>query len=156
MDYDSLTTSEITELVTDPKKPANNVEYNDIYNEIVTTILSEQSQKKTVILDTIDDSIDYILTTNQSPIETRFTIALILKINHYTLVRYDFGKTLKHTNDYGTDHEQVIRGSHVHIYCAPNKYSPKNVYPISDFPRLHNIELIKSAFLEFISFTHIK
>lgn len=155
MDYDNLNESEITTLINNKKEPKNQEQYDQMYNEVITTLFSQRHSNRTVVLDTLDDNIDYILTTNQTPIETRFTIALILKTNQYTLVRFDFGETLKHTNNFGTDNEEVIKGSHVHIYCAPSKYSPKNVYPVASIPNLQSITLIKNAFLEFISYTKI-
>ena len=73
MDYDNLNESEITTLINNKKEPKNQEQYDQMYNEVITTLFSQRHSNRTVVLDTLDDNIDYILTTNQTPIETRFT-----------------------------------------------------------------------------------
>lgn len=154
-DLDNLSDNEVIELIEYEKNPTDPLKYNDIYNQIVTTFLPQSKTFKCSVKDN-SRNIVYKFNAHTTPISTNFSIGLIIDKNKYHLLRFDFGKDLRHINDFGTDHEKTIIGSHVHIYAPSGKYIPKNVIPISSYKDFKNLKSIVEVMDKFVSYVNIK
>ena len=155
MDINNLTITQVQQLIEEEKNPQNVLEYRDVYDQIVSSLVYSAHTYRCQVIDRIRN-IEYDFLVHTTPLETQFSLSLMFTENHYHLIRFDFGENLRHTNYVGTDHEEVIVGSHVHYNASPNKYDPKNVIHIGEIEEFKNIELIKDAFLEYIKYTNIK
>lgn len=155
MDINNLNISEVYTLIEAEKHPKSLLKFQDVYNQIKNTLVILTNSYRCEIVDETRN-IFYKLLVHTTPVETTFSISLMFLENHYHLIRFDFGKSLRHVNYIGTDHEEVVVGSHVHYNASPSKYDAKNVLPISDISEFKNIKVIKDAFLKFIDYTNIK
>ncbi|KRL84035.1 DUF6978 family protein [Ligilactobacillus apodemi] len=154
-DLDNLTEQEIAKLIENEKNPENLMNYQDIYNQIVSTLIYESGAYRCNVKD-LERNILYEFTVHTTPIQSRFSIGLRFLDVKKHLLRLDFGNTLRHKNNQNKDNEYVVYGSHAHIYSSDNKYEPKNVIPISDLDEFKNLKYIRDVFLEYIRYTNIK
>ena len=99
----------------------------------------------------------YNMVNRQTQKFDKFSICLMFENNTH-LIRFDFGSKyeLRHKNNWHTDNEYIVRGSHVHILSSPNKRVKKNVIPIDDIEEFKNLKTMKEAFLEAINYLNIK
>lgn len=88
----------------------------------------------------------------------RLSLLFLLRFSDYPyhLLRLDFGKHLRHKNNYGAEDEYVVIGSHCHVYALANKQFNKNVTPISDITEFQNVSVIAEAYSRFLAYTNIK
>ena len=150
-----LTLNDVQTLIEAEKNPEFPLEYRDVYNQIVNSFIHLAGKYKCTVIDRSRDVV-YKLMILCTPIKTKFSISLMFSESHYHLIRFDFGEDLRHINNYHSDNEKEILGSHVHLNAPPGKHNAKNVIPISSIDEFKNIKIIKDAFLEFIKYTNIK
>ena len=155
IDLENLSTKEVNDLIRYEKYPLDPLQYQEVYNQIISNMIFEAHNYSCEIKDK-SRNIIYDFTVHTTPIESRFSIGLRFTSVCKFLIRFDFGDTLKHKNNFGLSNETVITGSHVHINSATNKYKNKNVIPISSFEDFKNLKLIKDVFLEVINYTNIR
>jgi len=154
-ELDNLNEKEVMELIKYEKNPENLMEYQDIYNQIVSTLVYETGSYYCKIRDR-DNNITYSLGIHTTPINSRFSVGLRFTEVNKQLLRLDFGDTLRHTNNQGKVNEYIVHGSHAHFNSPNDKYSKKNVIPIADLPEFKNLKLIHDVFIEYIRYTNIK
>lgn len=156
MNIENLTQVEVKELIERLKNPTNEFAFRRVYNDInALALLPVNKKHKLEILDPVD-GIEYVLNVNETPISSVFTIVLRFSDYPHHLLRLDFGQHLRHKNNYGTDDEYVVTGSHCHVYTLPDKQSLKNVTAISDITEFQNIAIISEAYSQFLEYTNIE
>lgn len=151
----NLTSSDIDHLIAAEKNPDNLLEYQDIMNQIISTLVFSNKTLSCTVIDH-KRSLTYRFSVHTTPLETNFSVGLMFEANHYHLLRLDFGDNLRHTNNQGTSDEYVVIGSHAHINSPSNKYTPKNVLPIGKLADFVNIKLIRDAINQYTKTTNIK
>lgn len=157
MDLNNLTISDAKKLIAAEKKPTNPLEYNKIYDDITTSLVVDSGSYECNVVDQNRD-IEYRFRTFVAPdiSKNHFSIGLRILSNNIHLIRFDFGNSLWHTNDFGTPNEHRVKGSHVHILSRPDKNVRKNVIPIDDIDSYKNLKMISEVFLEFVKDNSIK
>lgn len=156
-DIDSLTIEDAKVLIAAEKNPSNLLEYNRIYRNIVETLVAEREEYVCTVNDNVRN-IEYKFRTFMAadPSREHFSIGLRIPYNNLHLIRFDFGSTLKHTNNFKTDHEDLVSGSHVHILSLADKMACKNVIPIDDIAEYKNLKRISDVFLRFVEDSNIR
>ncbi len=154
-DLSNLNETEVMELIDYEKNPENIMEYQEIYNQIISTLVYETGSYRCKIEDRTHD-IMYSLNIHTTPISTRFSVGLRFIGVNKQLLRLDFGDTLRHTDNQDEVDEYIVIGSHAHFNSPNDKHSKKNVIPIGDLPEFKNLKLIHDVFLEYIRYTNIK
>lgn len=153
-DLDNLTEEEVMDLISYEKNPTDPLEYNEVYSQIIGTLTYSSKSYRCGVIDK-SRKIMYSLNIHTTPVNTVFSIGLMIIENHKHLVRFDFGEGLKHTNNIGIDDEEVIHGSHVHFNSPAGKYESKNVVPIGNIENFSNIRTIIKAWERFIKYANI-
>ena len=154
-DLYNLEDRDVSDLIEFEKNPNNLLEYEEVYNQIATTLIYDNGKYRCEVIDNLNN-IEYVLNVNMTPIPSIFSISLRFVENNYHLLRLDFGDNLRHTNNYGKEDQYEVRGSHAHIYAPPGKYDKKNVIPIGNISEFKNLKLIRDVFLEYIDYVNIK
>ncbi|WP_235971898.1 DUF6978 family protein [Limosilactobacillus urinaemulieris] len=139
MDINNLNENEVRTLIEAEKNLTNELEYQEIVNQIQQTLILSSHTYRTSVEDE-KRKIIYQFQVHSTPIATRFSVGLMFIDNRIHLIRLDFGDDLRHTNNYGTDNEIVVLGSHAHVYSPAGKYISKNVIPISSIEEFKNIK----------------
>lgn len=152
-DLNNLEDNDIKELLEYEKNPSNPLEYEDVYNQIVSTLIYSTGKYTCEVVDNLNNIV-YIFSTLTTPVPNIFTISLRFTENNYHLLRLDFGDNLRHTNNIGKEDEYKVYGSHAHFNAPPGKYDKKNVVPIEDISEFKNLKLIRDVFLEYINYTN--
>lgn len=156
MDINNLNENEVNLLIDAEKNPINALKYQDIIEQIQQTLVLSSSHTYRCSVKDNKRGIIYQFQVHSTPIITKFSVGLMFVENKVHLIRMDFGDDLRHTNNYVTENEVVILGSHVHINLPAGKYVSKNVIPIGSINEFKNIKKIKDGLDEFISYTNIK
>lgn len=156
MDINNLSNDEARKLIAEEKNPTNVLEYQEIINDIEESLIPLSAHTYRCKVKDRKRHIIYQFQIHSTPISTRFSIGLMFCENHVHLIRLDFGNDLRHTNNYGSDNEEVIYGSHAHINSSASKYSVKNVIPIGQIDDFKNLKRIKEVLIQFIKYTNIK
>lgn len=152
-----LTENEAKKLIKAEKFPDDIMNFNDVFNQIVNTILDVEPGIYSCRVHDFKNQIIYNMINRQSNKRDKFSICLMFE-NNLHLIRFDFGSKdeLKHKNDWKTAKEHYVKGSHVHILANSNKYVPKNVIPIDNINGFRNLKTMKDAFQEAIKYLNIK
>lgn len=129
VDINNLSIDDVHALIQAEKMPTNILKYQDIMNQIHQTLILSSYTYKCRVKD-VERQILYDFRVHTTPVSTIFSIGLMFDENKNHLVWFDFGENLRHVNDYGTENEKVIYGSHVHFNSPAGKYVPKNVIPV--------------------------
>ncbi|PTE87573.1 hypothetical protein BUY89_14580, partial [Staphylococcus equorum] len=113
-------------------------------------LIAERVNEKQDIV-SFELGLEYFITIKRGNIEVdRFSISIIFKETHHTLVRIDI-KGGSHTNPDG----EIAPESHIHIYN--NKYDIKDkfAYPINikNLPYIYNLY---NAYLYFLDYNNVK
>lgn len=154
LNLDKQTLSKVMKLIEAEKHPDNVIEFNDIFMRFVRTLTTDVTSGRCVITETLTD-LRYILDYHLTPISTQYTIQLRNPKTNIILVRFDFGNTIRHTNNRNEPNEYKVVGSHIHIYADPDKHTLKNVIPISTIDNFPNIKIIVDAFIAFLQYTRV-
>lgn len=154
-DLNNLTKEEAMKLIRYEKNPENVMEYQEIYNQIISTLVYETGTYRCKIKDR-DHDIMYGLSIHTTPIRTKFSVGLHFIDANKQLLRLDFGDTLRHKNNLDEIDEYTVIGSHAHFNSPNDKNSKKNVIPIGNLPEFKNLKLIHDVFIEYIRYTNIK
>lgn len=157
MDLDNLTISDAKKLIDAEKNPTDPLKYNEIYDDITTSLIVDNGSYICNVIDKSRD-IKYEFRTFVAPDPSRkhFSIGLRILSNNIHLIRFDFGSTLRHTNDFNTPNAYPVKGPHVHILSHSSKKVHKNVIPIDNIDSYKNLKSISDVFLEFIKDNNIK
>lgn len=153
-DLNDLSEKELQELIEAEKNPSNLLEYKEIYEQIVSTLIYDNGKYRCEVIDHANNIL-YAFSVNSTPVSEVFSISLRFLENNYHLLRLDFGKSLRHINNFGKENEYTVHGSHAHLYSSPSKYDVKNVVPIADISEFKNLNTIADVFLEYIKYTNI-
>ncbi|WP_367341832.1 hypothetical protein [Limosilactobacillus sp.] len=156
VDINNLSEHEVNILINAEKNPSSILEYQEIINDIEESLVPLSAHTYRCEVKDRQRNIIYQFQVHSTPIATRFSIGLMFCDNHIHLIRLDFGEDLRHTNNYGTDEEKVICGSHAHFNSPANKYASKNVIPIGKIDEFKNIKFIRDVLMQFIKYTNIK
>lgn len=157
MNLDNLTISDAKKLIAAEKNPTNQLDYEEIYRNIAESLIIDNGSYECDVIDKNRD-IKYKFRTFVAPDASKnhFSIGLRILSNNIHLIRFDFGSTLRHTNNFGTPDAYKVIGSHVHILSRSDKSAHKNVIPIDDIDNYKNLKTISEVFLEFIKDNSIK
>lgn len=153
-DINDLSKKELLELIESDKNPSNLLEYKDIHDQIVSTLIYDNGKYRCEVVDHANEIL-YAFSVNSTPVPEVFSISLRFLKNNYHLLRLDFGKSLRHINNFGKENEYIVHGSHAHFYSSPSKHDIKNVVPIADISEFKNLNTIAEVFLEYIKYTNI-
>ena len=129
------------ELIEYEKNPENLMQYHEIHEQIISTLVFKANTYRCKVKDAYNDIL-YILNIHTTPISTRFSIGLRFTGINKHLLRLDFGDTLRHTNNRGEADEYIVYGSHAHFNSSDDKYSNKNVIPIDKLSEFKNLKLL--------------
>ena len=154
-DLTNLSKAEVMELIEYEKNPENLMQYHEIHEQIISTLVFKANTYRCKVKDAYNDIL-YILNIHTTPISTRFSIGLRFTGINKHLLRLDFGDTLRHTNNRGEADEYIVYGSHAHFNSSDDKYSNKNVIPIDKLSELKNLKLLYDVLWEYIQYTNIK
>lgn len=153
-DLSNLSEEDVMDLIKYEKNPDKPLEYKKVYSWIVETLVFSNETKRCNVMDPERD-IMYLLNVHTTPSPDFFSISLIFVETNRHLVRFDFGNTLRHTNNKGTNKEEIIVGSHVHFNAPPGKYDAKNVIPIGNIEEFVNLKTIHDAWNQFTRYANI-
>ncbi|MCI5761465.1 DUF6978 family protein [Ligilactobacillus agilis] len=154
-DLTNLSKAEVMELIEYEKNPENLMQYHEIHEQIISTLVFKANTYRCKVKDAYNDIL-YILNIHTTPISTRFSIGLRFTGINKHLLRLDFGDTLRHTNNRGEADEYIVYGSHAHFNSSDDKYSNKNVIPIDKLSEFKNLKLLYDVLWEYIQYTNIK
>jgi hypothetical protein len=155
MNLSELTDSEILYLIENLKAPVDEFEFMRVYNNIVQSLIPG-SEKMTSFLVDITEEIEYVLHTWDSGISGTFSISLRFKDDPHTLLRFDFGDHLRHTNRWNQSDEHVVVGPHMHVYAIAEKKVPKDVIPLNDVRGFPRVRVIRDAYLAFLEYANVR
>ncbi|MGX0910339.1 DUF6978 family protein [Staphylococcus sp. HMSC036D05] len=145
MDLNNLNDNQIKKLIKELKYPETLIDKNLLNGLIANSLNLRQN-----IL-SFELGLEYFVAIKRGNLEKcRFSISIIFKATHHTLVRFDINGG-EHTNPDNTKAPKT----HVHIYS--NKYEKKDryAYPIdlTKFPQIYDIY---NAYLYFLEYNNIK
>lgn len=154
---DKLTQEDAQKLIIAEKNPDNIMDFNDVYNQITSSIVVLEAGIYRCTVCDYKSHIRYNMINRQTEKDDKFSICLILP-NNIHLIRFDFGSEyeIKHKNNWNTSSEYYVKGSHVHILANPGKYERKNVIPIDKFDTFKNFKTMKEAFKKSINYLNIR
>lgn len=144
-------------LIENEKNPKNELEFHKIEKQIIETLDIDCSKTNKMRCKVIDHEreIEYLFNVLLTKRSDKFNIGLFSLEYQKFLLRFDFGDTLRHKNNYGTENEYMVFGPHIHVFDLPDKRSEKNVIPIESVESFKNLYHIADIFDKFVKATNI-
>lgn len=158
-DLDNLNFTDKMNLLYADKHLKHNVSFEELLIEPLVTSISKLKFRLTDdsngTVQFKDGDILYEINIHQGITRDRFSVGIRFLNFDLIMIRFDFGNTLRHTNNANTDEEEVILGSHLHFYSNSSKYSTKNVIPLSKIKKFKNLNELSETLSTLIEYTNI-
>lgn len=158
-DLDNLDFRDKVNLLYAEKHLRYNVNFEDLLTEPLVTSIRKL---KFSLTDTNNDTVKfksgdilYEMNIHQGITRDRFSVGIRFLNCDLTMIRFDFGNTLRHTNNAHTNEEEVILGSHLHFYSNSSKYATKNVIPLTRIQKFSKLNELYETLNMLIEYTNI-
>ncbi|CAH1854505.1 DUF6978 family protein [Convivina praedatoris] len=158
-DLDHLTFINKIELLYAEKSLKHSMKLDELLiAQLIPVISSEKMKlydKHNNLVQFSEDGILYEINTYQGIESDHFSVGIRFNKYDYFMIRFDFGKTLRHTNNMNTENEEIIEGSHLHFYSHTDKSVSKNVIPIDKLKKFIHLNCLADTLQMVIQYTNI-